>query len=359
MSQVQTRSAGPEEALAAGHSSRSVAPLWWRALVGVPRVDAASWRAASLLTRWLVAARAGVLIMTLLPCVIAALFAARPRALEARSFDVGLWALATVGLLLAHATNNLLNDLTDTWKGVDRGSYFRARYGTQVLEQGLLGVRQAAWYAAVPGLLALAIGAALFAARGPDVLWLTAAGAFFVLFYTWPLKYIGLGEVAVLVVWGPLMIGGAYFVATGAWSRDVLLASLVYSVGATSVLFGKHIDKLDEDRAKGIRTLPVLLGERAARAVAIALLVLPYPLCALLALRGVVGAPIGLVALATPKLVQAVRVFLRPRPATPPPEYPAEAWPLWFVSFAFVHNRAVGAWFVLALALDVAIARLL
>jgi 1,4-dihydroxy-2-naphthoate octaprenyltransferase len=36
--------------------------------------------------------------------------------------------------------------------------------------------------------------------------------AFFVLFYTWPLKYIGLGEIAVLIVWGPLMIGGGYFV---------------------------------------------------------------------------------------------------------------------------------------------------
>src|SRR2546430_10339218 len=33
------------------------------------------------------------------------------------------------------------------------------------------------------------------------------AGAVFVLFYTYPLKYIGLGEVAVILVWGPLMIG--------------------------------------------------------------------------------------------------------------------------------------------------------
>ena len=30
---------------------------------------------------------------------------------------------------------------------------------------------------------------------------------------------------------------------------------------------GKHIDKLDADAAKGIRTLPVLLGERLASVV--------------------------------------------------------------------------------------------
>ena len=59
----------------------------------------------------------------------------------------------------------------------------------------------------------------------PDLaLALMAAGAFFVLFYTWPLKYIGLGELAVIIVWGPLMVGGGYFVVTGDWSWQAALA---------------------------------------------------------------------------------------------------------------------------------------
>ena len=62
-------------------------------------------------------------------------------------------------------------------------------------------------------------------------------GAFFVLFYTFPLKYIGLGEVAVLLVWGPLMVGGAYHVITGRWDWQVALASLPYALGTTTVLF--------------------------------------------------------------------------------------------------------------------------
>lgn len=353
MSEVQITRPGPHTRPAdgRGEAGKVSRPLWWRALLGVPRVDAAGWAAAAPPTRWLVAARAGVLVITLLPCLLAGLFA-----LRAAAFDARLWALTTLGLLLAHATNNLLNDLTDYLKGVDRGSYFRARYGTQPLESGLLSVRRSLAYAAVTGGLALALGGVLYLERGNDVLWLTAAGAFFVLFYTWPLKYIGLGEVAVLVVWGPLILGGSYFVITGEWSRGVLLASAVYALGATSVLFGKHIDKLDEDRTKGIRTLPVLLGERAARTVAIVLMVLPYPLCAVLVWLDVVGPAILLVALALPKLVQALRVFAQPRPAAPPPAYPAEAWPLWFVSFAFVHNRAFGTCFVLGLLLDVGLA---
>ncbi|HAN69612.1 MAG TPA: prenyltransferase, partial [Halieaceae bacterium] len=73
------------------------------------------------------------------------------------------------------------------------------------------------------------------------------AGAFFVLFYTWPLKYIGLGEPAVLLVWGPLMVGGTYYIVAGAWSNEVAWLSLVFALGPTTVLFGKHIDKLDAD----------------------------------------------------------------------------------------------------------------
>jgi 1,4-dihydroxy-2-naphthoate octaprenyltransferase len=90
------------------------------------------------------------------------------------------------------------------------------------------------------------------------------AGIIFLLFYTWPLKYIGLGEITVVFVWGPLMIGGAYYVTSnGSWNWDIILLSLVYAIGPTSVIFGKHIDKLDKDQEKKVYTLPVLIGEKS------------------------------------------------------------------------------------------------
>ncbi len=73
----------------------------------------------------------------------------------------------------------------------------------------LLTKRQHLVYFAITGLLALACGIALVVISGGGLTWLLLAlGAFFVLFYTWPLKYIALGEIAVLIVWGPLMVGG-------------------------------------------------------------------------------------------------------------------------------------------------------
>ncbi len=327
--------------------------MWGRALRVMPKLDAQQWARLDLVSRWLVATRSAVLVMTFTSAAFAGLLAAK-----AGAFDLGLWLLVTLGLLLAHATNNLVNDLTDSWKGVDKDNYFRNQYGPQPLESGLMSVRQLLVYIAATGLAALAIGAWLVALRGQGVAWLLAAGAMFVLFYTYPLKYIGLGEPAVLVVWGPLMVGGGYYVITGAWSTPVAVASIAYALGPTAVLFGKHIDKLVEDRAKGIRTLPVILGEAVSRWTVLGMLVAQLALVVGLVASGYLH-PVMLVALAAaPSLRRVYPVLSRPRPTAPPPELPAGVWPLYCVASAFWYNRRFGMWFLLGLVLDVAVTRL-
>ena len=94
-------------------------------------------------------------------------------------------------------------------------------------------------------------------------------GLFISVFYVAPplkLKHHGLGEPGVFIVWGPLMIGGTYFVTAGTLPAWVWLASIPYALVVTTVLIGKHVDKYEQDRARGIHTLPVLLGrERSLR----------------------------------------------------------------------------------------------
>ena len=324
--------------------------MWVRALRVIPRIDKPAWDRLDLISKWLIASRGAVLVITFISSGIAGLLAAR-----AGHFDWLLWALVTIGLLLAHATNNLVNDLTDHRRGVDRDNYFRAQYGPHPLEHGLMTTRQLITYAAATGALALAFGVALVAVRGGPTLALLLVGAFFVLFYTFPLKYIGLGELAVLLVWGPLMIGGGYFVITGIADRDVVLAGLPYALGATTVIFGKHIDKITDDTAKRIRTLPVIIGERSARWLAIAMMAGQYVSLAYLVAIGFFGPIVLIVLLALPTLRDAVKVYLRPRPVERPAAYPADAWPLWFVAYAFAHNRRFGLLFLVGLIADLAV----
>jgi 1,4-dihydroxy-2-naphthoate octaprenyltransferase len=322
--------------------------MWLKALQGVPRISKEEWDDLDLVSRWLIATRAMALVLSFISATIAGLLA-----LQAGQFNVWVWLLLTVGLVMAHGTNNLLNDYTDYARGVDKGNYFRAQYGPQPLEHGLLNKRQLLTYAAVTGLIAAAAGAALIWYRGGLTPILMAVGAFFVLFYTFPLKYIGLGEVALLIVWGPLMVGGGYYVLTGTWDWNVTLAGTSYSLGVTAALFGKHIDKLDLDAAKGIRTLPVLLGERPARYTTLCLIVVQYLVVGYLITVGFFTPLMLIVFLSLPMFFRLVLpIYRQPRPAERPEDWPAEIWPLWFVAAAFAFSRRFGMLFLAGLILD-------
>lgn len=322
--------------------------MWVRALQGVPRITKEEWEQLDLVSRWLIATRAMALVLTLISAMIAGLMAFR-----VGQFDLWVWLLITLGLVMAHGTNNLLNDLIDYLKGVDKGNYFRAQYGPQPLEHGLMSQRGLLTYAAVTGLLAVVPGLILVYYRGGMTLPLMAIGAFFVLFYTFPLKYIGLGELVLLLVWGPLMVGGGYYVLTGVWDWTVALVGLTYSLGVCAALFGKHIDKLDMDAAKHIRTLPVLLGDRLARSGVVAMIVLQYLLVVYLIVVGFFTPILLLVFLSFPVFWNNVLPMYRhPRPKERPENYPAEVWPLWYVASAFFFSRRFGMLYLLGLILD-------
>jgi len=323
--------------------------MWLKALRVIPRISKSEWNELDLVSRWLIATRSAVFIMTAISCAIGALLA----------FGDGLFywpafLACFVGLVFAHASNNLINDFTDHKKGIDKDNYYRSQYGPQPLEHGLMTERQLLIYIALTGLIALSTGVYLVAITGLATLYLFLAGVFFVLFYTWPLKYIGLGEPSVLVVWGPLMIGGTYFVVSGGvWNWDVVLISLAYAIGPTTVLFGKHTDKLDQDKEKRVHTLPVIIGESAARFSTIGLWAAQYGVIGYLIATQKIGWLMAIVVIALYKFVLTIRVFVKPRPKEAPEELPPDVWPLYLSAASFVYNRQFGLLFLLGLIGDV------
>jgi 1,4-dihydroxy-2-naphthoate octaprenyltransferase len=111
---------------------------------------------------------------------------------------------------------------------------------------------------------------------------------------------------------------------------------------------GKHIDKLPWDAPAGTRTLPVILGEEAARTLTIGMMIAFYvSVVALVAVRWL--SPFALVSLAgVERLVRVWRPMTQPRPPEPPKGFPL--WPLWYAPIAFVHARRAGALLLLGLA---------
>ncbi len=312
-----------------------------QALTAMPRVSPSAWQASPVLVRWLISARASVLIMTFSAAALGGLLT-----ISAPGWSLEAWIVCTAGLLLAHAANNQLNDLTDSVRGIDEGNYFRLRYGAHVLEDGLLSRRGLISYLVVTGLLAAGCGIWLVATVSTGLLVPFLLGSLLLIFYTWPLKQWGLGELAVLLVWGPLMVAGTGQASSGSWDWQLAAIGLCFALGPTAVIFGKHIDKLTFDAAKGVRTLPVRLGDARARAWVRGMLVAQYASTLALIAVGWLPWPVLLVLLALPRARQSWAVFSRPMPASPPDSFPAAAWPLWFSAYAFDHTRWFGALFL-------------
>lgn len=331
--------------------------MWQKALTVIPNVSKSEWDSLDVVSRWLISTRAAVLVMTAMSAVLAGLFAWRDN-----SFNLIPFVVLIFGLLLAHAGNNLLNDHMDFARGIDRGNYFRTMYGPHPLEDNLMNKREHLAYFLFTVLSAFACGIYLaWLAEFNSMMWfLIGVGAFFLLFYTWPLKYFAFGEITVFLVWGPLMVGGGYYAITHRWDWNVLVSSAIYALGVTTVIFGKHIDKIEIDQAKGIFTLPVLLGEKISRRIVIAMMILPYLLVFQQIAAGGYSLPTLVILLAIPRLRQVMPAFFQPKPVDRPTAFPdgQGGWPLYFAPLAFWYNRTFGSLFILGLMADILLKKL-
>lgn len=322
--------------------------MWGKALKTIPRISKQEWVELDVISKWLIATRSAVFIMTVLAGMIGGLMA-----WYQGTFSWVYFIAALIGLVFAHASNNLINDLIDSKKGIDKGNYYRSLYGPQTVEHGFLSNAALSRFIGFTLLIAVLSGAFLVWQTGITTLYFMLAGLFFLVFYTWPLKYIGLGELTVILVWGPLMVGGTYFVSSGGqWSWAVAIIGLVYALGPTSVLFGKHTDKLKEDKKKRVFTLPVILGERNSRWATIIMWFLQYILVGWLILNKMVGFPLAIVVFALPKYLWAIKFFAKPRPETEPENIEKGVWPLYLSAHAFLYNKRFGLLFLFGLILD-------
>jgi 1,4-dihydroxy-2-naphthoate octaprenyltransferase len=107
-----------------------------------------------------------------------------------------------------------------------------------------------------------------------------------------------------------------------------------------TILNCKHIDQINFDSRRHIRTLPVLIGKSAARVLNIIALIAIYGVVAALIAVGRLTPFAVVIVVALPKAVRAIQVMSRERPAVPPISY--VGWPLWYHRTCLEHDRVFG-----------------
>jgi 1,4-dihydroxy-2-naphthoate octaprenyltransferase len=216
---------------------------------------------------FLKAVRAPFFTATVVPVVLGGVDAAL-----AGRFDLALFVLCLAGALCFHGSANVLNDYFDHWGGTDGINRYHNLFsgGSRVIQDGLLSPRQTLSLGV--GLLAAGIAVGLY------LVWRVGAGLFvfgligtaLVLVYSiprWGLAYVGhgLGELAVALGFGPLMLLGTYWVLTGTLSASAWWLSLVPGFLIALILFVNGYPDYEADLSVSKHTAVITLGRAGAR----------------------------------------------------------------------------------------------
>ncbi len=224
----------------------------------------------------------------------------------------GLWLTLTVlATFCIEAAKNASGEVFDFDSGTDLAVQPEDRSpfsgGKRVLVDGLLTRRETFRIAAVFYALGAALGLAIVVLREPAVLWLGLVGVALAWSYHAPplqLSYRGLGELAVAVTYGPLILCGTYLVQRQTLPWEVALLGVPLGIATGAFLWVNEFPDYCADRSAGKRTWVVRLGRaRAAPVFAVlvacawlGLLLLPLIGFPWLVWLGLVGLPPAIVA---------------------------------------------------------------
>ena len=200
---------------------------------------------------------------TIVPVLLGILIAAGHGA-----FDLLTAVLTVIGASFVQLGLNVANDVFDTAQGADDANVTPTKYsgGSRVIQYGLVSFRRMASLATIFYVAAGVIGLLLLVLRGsPALLVIGVVGFIVSLGYTAPplkLVYRGLGEIAVAIGFGPLMLLGAYVVQTrGVLTWEPVVASLPVALLVALILYVNEIPDRRGDARAGKRTLPVRLSK--------------------------------------------------------------------------------------------------
>jgi 1,4-dihydroxy-2-naphthoate octaprenyltransferase len=173
------------------------------------------------------------------------------------TFSIPIFLLVMVGLNIAHIASNMTNDWYDVKHRVDEKAP-TMNYRPHPLLFGELNKETYKLVIFSLYVLGFMISFYLTWLRGLPVLIFSILGALFGVFYTADpilLKHRSVGEISVFMVWGPLMVGGAYYALTGNISIDAMIASIPIGLLVALVLLANNLRDREFDASMGIITL--------------------------------------------------------------------------------------------------------
>jgi 1,4-dihydroxy-2-naphthoate octaprenyltransferase len=214
--------------------------------------------------------RARALILTARPKTLAAavvpiMVATALVYAEGREVSPRLSLFALLSAIFIQIGTNFINDALDFVKGADKDTRL-----------GDARASQSGWFAPHTVLaigmscfaVAMLFGFPLVLAGGWPILWIGIVSLLMGYAYTggpFPLAYVGLGDLFVIVFFGLVAVGGVYFLQTHEYTWSAAVAGLQVGLLATVLIAINNLRDLDQDREVNKKTLAVRLGPKLGR----------------------------------------------------------------------------------------------
>jgi len=182
-------------------------------------------------------------------------------------FNFFYFALTLIGAMAVHVGSNIINDIYDFKKGIDKEDPETGipHGGSLVLSKGFVSMGGMKVIAFGSLILASLIGVYLWMVVGVWILYLMIFGLLSAIYYTanpFALKYKALGDVQVFLSFGVGMTLGSYVVQTGHFSWLPVILSTPIGLLIIAILHSNNIRDMKFDGAFGVKTIPILIGQK-------------------------------------------------------------------------------------------------
>ena len=229
-----------------------------------------------------------------------------------------IWfAVTAIGITLFHAAANVINDYYDTLYKIDQPDSPTAKYRPHPILSGMLTPEQLLRQAIVLFSLTFAIGIVTAYLRSYHVLWIGVVGLLTSFYYTAgpaKLKHRALGEFAVFMMWGPLMVEGAYAVQRQMLSLKALYISIPFGILVALVLLANNMRDIDYDSRHNVKTLGIVLGIRKSYILFAGLIVAAYASVFGMMMAGILSLWGFLIVLSLPSAWSLLKTFRKQIP---------------------------------------------
>lgn len=263
-------------------------------------------------TDWILATRPWSFPASSMPVLATFAFMAWIGSRTGAAIDYLNGILSVVGIVLFHASGNVLSDYFDHKKQVDN----KENRADMPLVSGSFTPREYLALSITLGLLGAAVGVGIMCRCGWELIFAGAGGALFTATYS-TFKYNALGDLAIFASYALIPIMGTTFAVSGFYYYPALVLALPIGLITVAILHVNNTRDIESDRKAGIRTPAMLMGFKTATRLYAAELLLPFVLIAVTVICGLLPLPALAALLALPKAWNSSRRMLAAKADNP------------------------------------------